>query len=230
MNYTGEKFTEAEAAAIMARARANILLGRAENLRQRDGEIMRRQDGADGQRDFVVKTRDNARVLPSAPDAPVPQQGAETLEEAVGQVIAKLFDRVYDDFEAALDKRDAEIKLLREQIDIEIKLDRKLAKLKSELAEARRQQPSFEAELTALREKVAKQEKTITRLRGEASQLAYRQQQLDSQQQKNKHEISVTAVKVTSIGSATREILQGLRQDGWLGEMPNLPARPGFLS
>ena len=57
--------------------------------------------------------------------------------------------------------------------------------------------------MDGLREQVEKQQKIISRLRGEASQLAYRQQQLDSEQQKNKHEISVTAVKVTSIGSTT---------------------------
>ena len=243
MNYTGEKFSQTEAQAIMAQARAH-LRWRPETQR-RDGESTQRRDRADR---IVTKTIDNA-VIPTSTSEPLPAQDSTTaswvewidarIDAAIAAAIddltpalIKMFDNAHDRVQEALDARDAKIQAVRDEIEVKIGLGRKLARAKAEIEQLRERAPSYESELAALRGQIEKQQKIILRLRGEASHLAYRQQQLDSEQQRNKREISVTAVKVTSIGSTTREILESLRQDGydWLGEVPTLPARPGLVS
>ena len=217
MNHTGGKYTEAQAAAIMAEAHAN--------LRQHD-EDMRQRDGVGK---IVHKTIDNARV----DDAPVARADSEMswwqwTDARIAAAIERQadfdseglrqgIDKIHDAVQAALDKRDREIENLRREIKMlrdEVGLERGLAKLKAEVDRARQQAPSFKSELNGLQEKVAKQEKLITRLRGEASQLAYRQQQLDSQQQKDRREVTLTAVQLTAIGGQTRSVLETLRANG----------------
>ena len=68
--------------------------------------------------------------------------------------------------------------------------------------------------MESLRKQVARQEKVISRLRGEQSQLAYAQQQLDAEQQKGRREVTLTAVQLTAFGEQTREVLQRLRESG----------------
>ena len=48
-------------------------------------------------------------------------------------------------------------------------------------------------------------------LRAETSQLAYAQQQLDAEQRQNHQRLKLTAIEVTSVGSATREVLERLQ-------------------
>jgi chromosome segregation ATPase len=188
--------------------------------------------------------------------------------KAVDEVLGKMFDAQHENIQAALDRRDAKIQALRDEIEIKIGLGRKLARFKAEVAEARQQArereleslqrelgtlrneielklnlkselaaaraeiedlrqraPSFESELNGLREQVAKQEKTIRRLRGEQSQLAYAQKQLDAEQQKNRQQVSLTVTQMTaSIGAQTREILHRLQENGfdlWEMESPS---------
>jgi predicted RNase H-like nuclease (RuvC/YqgF family) len=142
-------------------------------------------------------------------------------------------------FQQALDRQRAEIRLLRRELrtlrdefDAKLNLKAELAAARGEIEQLRRRSPDFKAELDNLRAQVAKQDKLISRLRGQASELAYAQKQLDAEQRNVKREISVTEITISSIGSRTREILEGLRQDGydWLGEMPALPVRSGFAS
>ena len=147
-------------------------------------------------------------------DARIEQKGDDILE-AVGEVLAQLFDKEHASIQAALDKRDHAIQALRDEVEIKIGLGRKLARLKAEVAEARQQAPSFKSELDGLRKEVAKEEKMIARLRGEQSQLAYAQKQLDAEQQKNRQQVSLTAVKLTTIGAQTRTALEALRENGF---------------
>jgi chromosome segregation ATPase len=127
----------------------------------------------------------------------------------------------------ALDERDREIENLRREIKLlrdEVGLERGLSKLKNEVAAAREQAPNFKSELDDLKSTIEKHAKLITRLRGEASELRYAQQQLDSQQQKNRQEVSLTAVKLTAIGAQTRTVLEALRENGfdlWEMESPS---------
>ncbi len=83
----------------------------------------------------------------------------------------------------------------------EVGLERGLAKLKSEVAEARQQAPSFKAELEGLRAEVATQEKTISRLRAEQSQLGFGLRQTDKR-------MTLTTFELTAVGGATREALE----------------------
>src|SRR5262249_23680402 len=114
-----------------------------------------------------------------------------------------------------------EVGTLRSEIDVKLKLADELAAARGEIKALRQRAPSFESELAGLREQVAKQEKTIRRLRGEQSQLAYAQKQLDAEQQKNRQQVSLTVTQMTaSIGAQTREILHRLQENGFdLGEM-----------
>jgi hypothetical protein len=80
------------------------------------------------------------------------------------------------------------------------------------------QSADFNAELDGLREQVAKQQKIISRLRAEQSQLAYAQQQ-------NSKEITLTGFRMTAaIGEQTRAVLQRLQENGFdlVEEMPPL--------
>jgi TolA-binding protein len=107
-----------------------------------------------------------------------------------------------------------EVATLRAEVELRLKLTSEVAALKTEVAAARRVQPNFEGKLNVLQEQVDKHQRSITRLRGEQSQLAYAQQQLDAEQQKNRQQVSLTAVKLTTIGAQTRTALEALREVG----------------
>src|SRR5947207_510880 len=75
-----------------------------------------------------------------------------------------------------IDRHDAQIGALHDEIEVKVSLGRKVARLKSEIAEARAMQPNFEAELDGVRDKIAKQKTIISKLRAEASELRYAQE------------------------------------------------------
>jgi chromosome segregation ATPase len=133
--------------------------------------------------------------------------------EAVGQALGDLLDKQHESIQAALDKRDAKIQELRDEVEIKIGLGRKLARLKAEVAEARQQAPDFKSELHDLRETVTKQQKTIVRLRGEQSSLAYEQRQLDMQLSKMKRESASPAAVVQFETSSSRFTVGNLHPD-----------------
>jgi chromosome segregation ATPase len=127
-------------------------------------------------------------------------------------------------FGQALDERDRQIENLWREIKLlrdEVGLERGLSKLKSEVAAAREMQPNFESELDGLRKEIAKHEKTISRLRGQTSQLEFAQKQLETEQTKNRQQVTLTAVQLTAFGEQTREVLERLRENGFdlVGEM-----------
>jgi chromosome segregation ATPase len=138
-----------------------------------------------------------------------------------------LLDQQHGRIQEALDRRDAKIEDLRREIEIKLGLKAKLARAQREIAEARAQAPNFKTELDGLREKVAKQEKLITRLRGQASQLEFGQRKLESAQHKDRREATLTVTKLTTFGQQTRTVLEALRENGFefdLGEMES-PSR-----
>jgi DNA repair exonuclease SbcCD ATPase subunit len=123
--------------------------------------------------------------------------------------------------ERELESLQRELSTLRSEVELKLNLKGELAAARTEVEELRQRAPSFEHQLDGLEKEVAKQEKTIRRLRGEQSQLAYAQKQLDAEQQKNRREVSLTVTQMTaSIGAQTREILHRLQENGFdLGEM-----------
>jgi chromosome segregation ATPase len=174
-----------------------------------------------GAETFVTKTVEQARVsAPAANDVT-----ADVVIEAVGQVISS--ER--RDFRAALTKRDREIKLLwrelrslRTEVELKLNLKSELAAARVKVEELRQRAPSFEAELNGLRAQIAKQQKIISRLRAEQSQLAY-------EQQRNSKAVTLTATQVrmtAEIGAQTREALQRLREESGfeLWEPSGLPS------
>jgi hypothetical protein len=191
----------------MIQARATVAGVHADQQRWKAEQ--RHRDGADR---FVTKTVDHARVA----DAPQQQtMDAQTASwvgwvderingavEVCAEEINKLLDKVYDDFGRALAKRDQEIKLLRDEIEIKIGLGRKLARLKAEVAEARQQAPNFKAELARLQEENAQQEKRIVRLRAQNSMLEYQQKQVDKELSQMKRESASSAVVEFQTASA----------------------------
>jgi chromosome segregation ATPase len=112
---------------------------------------------------------------------------------------------------------------LNQRFEVEIGLGKKLARAEREISAARERQPNFEVELVSLREQNANQQKLITRLRGQVSQLEFSQQQLDSEQQHSRQQLKVTSIEVSNVGNATRAALEALRESGvdlWETESP----------
>jgi hypothetical protein len=214
MTYTEEKYSDVEAAAIMAEARANILQWRAEDTRRRDGAGW-----------FVTKTLDEARVA----DVPAPTMDAKTAAwaEWVDARIEEKCSRITEALEAlsescvtqqekiqaALDQRDAAIQGLRDEIEIKIGLGRKLARLKAEVAEARRLQPNFEGKLNVLQGQIEKQQKTISKLRVENSQLAFAQKQMDAELSQMRRKSASSAAVVQFETSNSRITVGNLHPD-----------------
>ena len=167
-----------------------------------------RQVGADG-----VHRWDDGASVPAAGDDDI-----SSLEEAIGTVIARLFDKANDNIQAALAKRDREIESLRREIKMlrdEVGLERGLAKLRteveearSEVAETRRLAPNFEGKLNVLQGQVEKLARTTSKLRAGQSQLDFRLQQT------GKH-VAMTRIEVSHVGEQTREVLQRLRASGF---------------
>jgi hypothetical protein len=224
MRYTGEKYTDAQAAAIMEEARASTAGARASILQWR-AEDTRRRDGADT---FVTKTIDNARVA----DAPVQQttmdaQTASWVEwvdarieaktsavlEIVNQVLGQMFDAQHDRIQEALDRKGAQIEDLRRELEIKLGLKAKVARLKSEISEARQQAPNFKAELARLQEQVEKQQKTIVRLRAQNSMLEYQQKEVDRELSRIRRETAPSGAVVQFETSSSRITVGNLHPD-----------------
>jgi chromosome segregation ATPase len=126
--------------------------------------------------------------------------------------------------ERELESLQRELGTLRNEIELKLNLKSELAAARTEVEELRQRAPSFKAELEDLREQVAKQKKTISRLRTEHSILEYQQKRLDAEQQKNRQQVALTVTQMTaSIGAQTREILHRLQENGfdlWEMESP----------
>jgi hypothetical protein len=212
MRYTGTKYSQIEAEAIMSSARATCAAVRADQQRWKAEQKQR--DGADR---FVTKTIDNARA-----DAPPPQQmdattasWAEWIDarieakfnaviEAVDQALGKMFDTQHEEIQNALDRRDAKIQTVRDELDIRINLGRKVARLKGEIAEARQMQPNFEGKLNDLEGRVEKVSKQTTRVRTEQSILQYQQKQTDAELSKIKRNAAAPSAVVEFETSSSR--------------------------
>jgi chromosome segregation ATPase len=149
----------------------------------------------------------------------------------VTEVAGEASGLVRRDFQEALARRDEKIRnlrrelaTLRTELGVRLKLAAELTAARSEIEELRQRAPNFKAELARLQEEVAKQQKTIVRLRGQNSILEYQQKRLDAEQQKNRREVSLTVTQMTaSIGAQTREILHRLQENGfdlWEMESP----------
>jgi septal ring factor EnvC (AmiA/AmiB activator) len=91
-------------------------------------------------------------------------------------------------------------------------------------AEMQARAPDFRAELADLKSTIERQQKTIVRLRGQASQLEFAQRQLDAEQSKNRREMTLTVTKLSAVGEQTRTALEALRENGfdlWEMEPPS---------
>jgi chromosome segregation ATPase len=202
------KFSAEEKMAIMKTARAHIATWHAEQQQQRNG------GGA-----YVTKTTERARAPVSKRTPAEPATDAQTASwvewvlDTVAEALGKTVDNLHESMQEAFDRRDAKIRELRDEVEIKIGLGRRLTKLKGEIERATNRQPSYEAELKSLRERVARQEKLITRLRGEQSQLRYTQEQLAAEQTKSRQHLKITEIELTNIGSATRTALQVLQEE-----------------
>jgi hypothetical protein len=122
----------------------------------------------------------------------------------VANAIDMLIDRLHESVQRALDARDREIKLLRDEVAVA----RGLAKLKAEVKQARRQAPDFTAELANLRKEAARQERIIRRLLGEQCLLDFGLRQTEKR-------MTATTRELTDVGTATREVLARLQADGF---------------
>jgi chromosome segregation ATPase len=154
-------------------------------------------------------------------DARIEENG-DVILEAVGEALGQSFDKQHASIQEALDRRDAEIKLLkrevgalRSEVELKLKLKSELAAARAEVEELRQRAPNFESALAELREQNARQEKVIRRLRGEQSTLEYQQRQLAAEQQKDRREVSLTAVRMTAFGQQTEKILRELYESGF---------------
>jgi hypothetical protein len=220
MRYTGSKYSQAEAEKIWAEARGHVA-------------APYRQDTRHGVSipDFIVKTRENARIAPVPVPAPAPELPDEDdFHEGnfFFDVLAECIARLQQRFQAALEQRDGAIKALENRLDVEVGLGRKLAQLKDEIAEAQKRQPNFESELAALRAKVERQAKLITKLRGQTSGLEFGQTQLDAQLSKSRRQMAETKTTLTVFGQQTRTVLESLHEAGFdlVGDMEPLSRLP----
>jgi hypothetical protein len=205
MNYVGTKFTPDQAKAIMATAHGHLREYRQHGSTDRHDDAPR----------FVTKITEHARIDPPvqevAPESDAEAKIFEVMEDMMGRAVARL----QSGFEAALGKRDAEIQQLNQRFEIELALSKKLARVQREITAAKQRQPNFESELTSLREENLKQQKLISRLRGQISQLEFRQKKLDAEQQHGRQQLKVTSVELTNVSGATRTVLERLQEEGF---------------
>jgi hypothetical protein len=221
MEYTGKKYSEAEAKAIMATARATVAGAKADMQRWKAEQKQR--EGADG---FVVKTIENARVAEPEPAAAQQTMSAETASwvewidaridakcaaviEVVDEVLGKMFDTQHDKVQSALDQRDRKIQDLRNELEIKLGLSRKLGKLKTEVEQARAMQPNFEGKLNVLEGRVEKVSKQTSRVRTEQSILEYRQKEVDKELSKMKRESAASPSAVVQFETSSSRITVG---------------------
>ena len=225
-------YSNAERAGILAEAHEHVRQWRDEKLRRREGPT------------FVTKTSENGLVTARQPAKARADHDAvvASVDEPAGyaapegwdfirSVLGETLGLMQKDFRDALAERDREMKSLRREIKMlrdEVGLERGLANLKTEVADAREQAPSFRSELDGLREQVAKQQKTIVKLRSEASMLGFKQQHLSELEFKQRRIVTETAVKMTDIGAQTRVALEALRASGF--DFYGMPSPSGRVS
>ena len=157
----------------------------------------------------------------------------ERINERINEKLGPLAEALETFAEACtnrLDRHDAKLKGLRDELDIRINLGRQVVKLKAEIAEARRQEPDFRAELDDLRKQTVEQQAIILKLRGEACQLRYALDQLETEQRQSHQRLKMTAIEVTSVGSATREVLQRLQEVEGFELMGEVGSPSGLVS
>jgi hypothetical protein len=245
MRYTGTKFSQSEAEAIMSSARASVAGARADMQRWR----AERQQRARADR-FVTKTVDHARV-PAPEPAPAQTMDAQTATwvDWVDRRIEEKFDIAIEAagealghergvFQQALDRRDEKIRnlrrelaTLRTELGVKLKLAAELAAARSEIEELRQRAPSFRSELASLQEKVEKVSKQTLRVRTEQSILQYQQKKLDtelSQMKRNAASGAVVEFETSSsritVGNLHPDAANALREfasqvvDAWDGD------------
>jgi hypothetical protein len=199
MRYNGSKFSEEEASRIRREAAWHLRLPDPESgarksdrrdagVIHKDRDDARRRDSGAGV-GVVHKTIDDARVAADDQanswaewvEAKIEERVA-VLCEATGECVAAL--------EHALEREIAgvrrDLQLLRNQVEVELKLDHRVAALKSEVARARSQAPDFKSDLSDLQEDVENLAKTAARLRAELSTVEFKQSQLAADQRQAK--------------------------------------------
>jgi hypothetical protein len=116
--------------------------------------------------------------------------------------------------QAALDQSNREIKGLRNEIEIRINLDRKLARAQREIDQARQRQPDFEAQLTALQAKLNQSTTEVAALKEKLLRVRGEQSLLDFSLKQTEKRVTLTSIEVSSIGAQTRTALEALREIG----------------
>jgi chromosome segregation ATPase len=127
-----------------------------------------------------------------------------------------------------LESLQRELGTLRNEVELKLNLKSELAAARVEVEELRQRAPSFEHQLNGLQGQIEKVQKTTSRLRAEHSILEYQQKQLDAEQQKNRQQVSLTAVRMTAIGAQTRTALEALRENGF--DLWEMKPRSGSIS
>lgn len=211
MRYTGTRHTQEEAEAIMREARARL----ADKPAPRDERIRRRDHGAD----MIYKTVENART-PASETSVADAQTVSWTEWVDARIAAAIeyhaqieCDATAEYVEHGLREIRRELKLLRDQVEVEIKLNNRIAALNTEVAQARQQAPDFRSDLNGLQAQVDKFQKSVGRLGAEHSMLEYRQRQAEQREAKEK--VTLTAVQLSAVGQTTREIMRKLRDSGF---------------
>jgi chromosome segregation ATPase len=133
--------------------------------------------------------------------------------DIVGEALGKLFDKQHENLQSALDRRDAAIQALRDEVEVKLSLGRKVARLKAEIAEARAMQPNFEDKLNVLEGRVEKVSKQTSRVRTEQSILEYQQKQLNTELSQMKRNAASPAAVVEFETSSSRITVGNLHPD-----------------
>jgi predicted nucleic acid-binding Zn-ribbon protein len=217
MRYTGTQHTQQEAESIMRDVRIRLRSEKPGPRDEKPGHEVRRRDNVGGF-GVVHKTIENARV--AAADQPSDwaeweaqieakiEERVSVLREAFVQHFEAALDEVVDRLEIGINGVRRDLNWLRNHVDANLALSHQISALKSEVARARSQAPDFQSELSDLQEDVEKLQKTAGSLRAQHSTLEFRQRQAE------KEKVTLTAVQLSAVGGATREVLQRLRASG----------------
>jgi chromosome segregation ATPase len=158
-----------------------------------------------------VRHWDNHGGFDAAPATDSETRILDIVEDMLAEVLVRWANKLSDDIQAALDKRDREIRMLRDEIALErglAKLRTEMDKARADVAETRRLQPNFDGKLNVLQGQVEKLSKQVLRLRAGHSTL-------DFQQRENSKRMTLSRFEMASIGAQTREVLQQMRASGF---------------
>ena len=212
MRYTGTKYSQIEAEAIMSSARATSATVRADMQRWRAEQQQQQPDGAT----IITKTIDHARAPAPPARAPDDVDGIDAGIRSVLEIAGEAHGRLQRDVQEGFRKRDREIESLRREIKMlrdEVGLERGLTALKAEVKQARQQAPNFKTELARLQEEIGTQRKTIVRLRAQNSTLEYGQKALDKELSRIRRESTPSAAVVQLETSSSRITVGNLHPD-----------------